>query len=86
LSGIPRRDQRRNNPDSDSSLNKAFRLAAARAGAESLIVYWGVLDALYPPTKKGLASNSATKGGFHISNVAMHLKLYLFTVLFMCIY
>lgn len=44
LSGIPRRDQRRNNPDSDSSLNKAFRLAAARAGAESLIVYWGVLE------------------------------------------
>lgn len=44
LSGIPKTDHHRNNQDSSASLNKAFRLAAARAGAETLIVYWGVIE------------------------------------------
>ena len=50
LSGIPSRNnngydwQRSKNKEEIPKLDMAFRLTAAKAGAETLIVYWGVLE------------------------------------------
>lgn len=46
LSGVPAEDQRsRNEPRANKQpLDKSLRLAAAKAGAKTLIVYWGVLE------------------------------------------
>jgi len=49
LSGIPEQPATpqvtpENPPQPASSLNKVLRLAAARSGAKTLIVYWGILE------------------------------------------
>ena len=60
LSGIPSRNnngydwQHSKNKEEIPKLNMAFRLTAAKAGAETLIVYWGVLES----AREGYASKT----------------------------
>src|SRR6266513_3950307 len=42
FSGVPPRKSSVNDPDVNSNFSKSLRLAAARAGAETIVCYWGV--------------------------------------------
>ena len=47
ISGVPAEDnryRRSQNPEPRQPLDKTLRLAAAKAGAKTMIVYWGILD------------------------------------------
>ncbi len=62
LSGIPNNrtespfGNRSNEVDTDPPLDKALRLTAARAGASTVIVYWGILES----SRKGFATKSVS--------------------------
>ncbi len=44
LSGVPRQNRQHHKVKTNSTLDKPFRLAAARGGADLIIVYWGILE------------------------------------------